>query len=352
MLNCYPYEVDRESLPSTRSTMSEPIQGTKLLYTPDSRPPSNRSDHRGHHDTRPNNRATNYDSSSVLDVLRLQRQQEKRKVPLGIAGKWKWNTSTPPDTNGNFEINGNTKRVLDGFNATTKSERVKKMQEVYLPQQLRLDEHSDSHHGSGGEIAPGGSTVQQQTQPSLKVSLSPIRVRPEPSSPYVPPRTPVVQDKDLTDEDYAAVSKYFKGRALSPPHQRSTRTIPSPAPSRQSQLELEASPLRASGDTVPSHPYTDSRNYRNTSHQQSHSQSSAPHIAPLASSGGGSTPKSTLRVGDGLSSPGTRYAGGRGHFSGGGDKEDADMSLCAPPSPDGLLNWSAGLNADLIDSMF
>jgi hypothetical protein len=329
--------------------MSEPIHGTKMLYTPDTRPPSNKSDQRG---SRPNNRDSSYDPTSVLDVLRLQRQQEKRKVPVGIAGKWKWNTVAPPGTHGNFEVTGNIKpSVKDGFNASNKTDRVKKMQEVYMQQQ-RLDEHgAPLHLGSGGGlVAEAGGLAQQQSSP--KVTLSPIRARPVPSSPYAPPRTPVVKDKDLTDEDYAAVSKYFgKGRS-SPQPQRQTHTLLSYAPSRQTEMELDVSPVRAYRSAVPSYPYVDPMHHQSTPHQHQPAL-----LAPMGTTTTISSPTksalTTLRAGDGGGGSPGGYGGGRAlAFSRGVDGDDADMSLCAPPSPEGLLNWSAALNADLIDSMF
>ena len=194
--------------------------------------------------------------------------------------------------------------------------------------------------GAGGLVlATGGEMMRTgggRGHPSPKINLSPIRFRPGPSSPYAPPRTPVVTDKDLTEDDYAAVSKYF-------PPQRQSSPVTSTAPpqrvgSREQAVVSHAgitTPVRAKGHIssrhIPSYPHVDVK-------------------SPFATTAAveTSTPREHVwNVQDDV--PFRRNGSG---FSRSGTPSDADMSLCAPPSPEGLLYWSSTLNADLIDSMF
>mmetsp|Transcript_16841 Transcript_16841/g.25324 ORF Transcript_16841/g.25324 Transcript_16841/m.25324 type:complete len:417 (+) Transcript_16841:62-1312(+) len=185
------YDSERESLPSTRSTMSEPIQGTKMLCTPDSGPPSHRERVHVTH------RRGDYDAMGMLDVLRLQKAAEKRKPRPDFSGLWKWNHDQ--------HVSGKSDKAQPDKiqHADQKMDRVKRMQELYTIQNKEQQHGKQSDNENSTETAwiEGGS-------PQGRIHLSPIRGRTT-LSPHYKPRTPVVNHKDLTDDDYAAVSKYF-----------------------------------------------------------------------------------------------------------------------------------------------
>jgi hypothetical protein len=283
----YAYDNDRESI---RSTRSEPIQGTKMIFTPEKRPPSHREPRRPSKISLINN---DYNASGVLDVLRLQKQQESRRAKPDFSGMWKWKEKLD---NKSEESGERTKQFKKSSSIDNKVSQVKKMHELYrnnasLPPNDSL---------SSLELNSG---VSSPKSPSRNMQLSPIRHRSQQQhSPYQKPQTPVVKDKDLTTDDYQTVSKYFKLHSPVPSSSRfqQSKILP-PA-----LLPLISSPVHTSHSPSPSPPPDDLAQEDQT---------------------------------DGYSV--------NGQFT-----ISADQSLIQPNSPDGLLNWCATLNTDFIDDLY
>jgi hypothetical protein len=283
----YAYDNDRESIPSHRSTRSEPIQGTKLIFTPDKRPPSHRETRRPSKSSLINN---DYNASGVLDVLRLQKQQESRRAKPDFSGMWKWKEQTGEKS----EVSGErSKQFKKSSSIDHKVDQVKKMHELYRQNASNL-----APNGSSLELGSGAPSPKSPS--SRNMQLSPIRHRTQQHSPYQKPQTPVVKDKDLTTDDYQTVSKYFKLRS---PSQFQQSKISPPA-----LLPLISSPVQSS-------------------------------LSP--------TPSPSLPPDDIAQDDQTDEYIGDDQFT-----LSADQSLIQPNSPDGLLNWCATLNTDFIDDLY
>lgn len=176
---------------------------------------------------------THYDSNGVLDVLRLQKQEESKRNRPDFSGMWKWKDQNTQSST--------VKPVVE-----TKVNQVKKMHELY---RQNVTDISTEMNDDVAQLKP--------TTPR-KMQLSPIQHRPQQNSPYHKPQTPVVKDKDLTTDDYEIVSKYFK---LHSNPQQSIR-IPSPQ-----KLPIISSPVRKlhSPDNISSPlPVSDSMRYNDS----------------------------------------------------------------------------------------
>lgn len=150
--------------PSHRSTMSEPVQGTRLLFTPDVEPP------RLHTTTRNNtiqapSRPSNYNPSHVANILKLERSA-KRANDFSQFWNWKDDATKTPSRS----------------QVETKVDQLRRLHDAYR------------------------DAVSKETEletPRNRIQLSPIQA----------PSSPIALDRNVTEGD--VVSKYF----APPPHQ-------------------------------------------------------------------------------------------------------------------------------------
>jgi hypothetical protein len=334
----YAYEAERESIPSHRSTRSEPVHGTKMIYTPDKRPPS-------HHESTSTRRLLNqqhsnntnsYNASGVLDVLRLQKQEENKRTRPDFSGMWKWKKTHTDDEKSSEreeafvnEQQPQHQGQRQGQQSTKSSQigqkvnQVKKMHELYR-QNVEGGFPSASSNGTSLiDQLTSTNTSTSTSSPRTNMQLSPIRHRSHAAhahSPYQKPQTPVVRDKILSTDDYHTVSKYFKLRSPKPP-QSSLPPPSSPGPG----ILPAISPLRNLSSPLPS------------DHPSSTSSSSVPQFKDLANDPDTSPSLNVENMEDDDQDP----------FS-----LSADHSLLRPNSPDGLLTWCATLNTDFIDDLY
>lgn len=196
-----------------------------MAYTPEKRPPSHREPRRAKNSLS----TAAYDSNGVLDVLRLQKQEENKRNRPDFSGMWKWKDQS----------NQNTSKPPKVASIENKVNHVKKMHELYR-----------QNVGTSAEI--NGDDMQPKMVSPRKMQLSPIQQRPQNHSPYQKPQTPVVKDKDLTTDDYETVSKYFKLHSPKPFLHQSTRiSSPQRLPIISSPVQKAHSPSELSSVHAP-----------------------------------------------------------------------------------------------------
>jgi hypothetical protein len=302
----YAYEADRESIPSHRSTRSEPVQGTKMIYTPDRRPPSHHETTRTSHRTLLNQQSNSYNASGVLDVLRLQKQEENKRSRPDFSGMWKWKNQEEQKSEEAFVIEQPPPQQQQSMKQSTKSSQIgQKVNQVKKMHELYRQNVETSSNGPSLTSNPSPSPRANNT-----MQLSPIRYRSHVHSPYQKPQTPVVRDKVLSTDDYHTVSKYFK---LHSPASHQLSSYPPPSPYLPASLPAIA-PLPS-----PDH------------HHQS---TSVPQFKEVINDLDTSTSSDVDQRED------DPFA------------LSADNSLLRPNSPDGLLNWCATLDTDILDDLY
>lgn len=149
--------------PSHRSTMSEPVQGTRLLFTPDVEPPRLHTATKNSTSEAPL-RQSNYNPSHVANILKLERSAKRAN---DFSQFWNWKDDAP--------------KKPARSQVESKVDQLKRLHDAYR------------------------EAVSKETEPDTprnRIQLSPIQA----------PSSPIVSDRNVTEGD--VVSKYF----APPPH--------------------------------------------------------------------------------------------------------------------------------------
>jgi hypothetical protein len=186
---------------STMSTMSEPIQGT--AYTPDKKiPPIRQAKLKAAEKKQPN---STYDTANVLDILKTERvNAEKNNIAQQMqpdfSSYWTWKQQgkqMPASYNiKSAKDNKSKSNKKADISEISKMDRVNKMKEIY-----------SNKDPVNNDMDSSSITSSSSLNSHRNINLSPIKSRPV--AVYSKPKTPIVQDKDLTDSDMAVISKYF-----------------------------------------------------------------------------------------------------------------------------------------------
>ena len=178
--------VDRNAPKSFRSSLSEPINSTKLLSgrkktNSSTSPRTEISENKLSRSSQ-----TSYNVPSMVSLLKLERAAREQRLKPDFSQFWEWGGG-PGTGTGDGDVQSSKQKIKQSKLAT-----VNQMKQLYVP-------------GSNDSTTdPGASSSMLQTSSSKSaVLLEPITTAHGGSS------TPVVRERKLTEKDIGIVAKYF-----------------------------------------------------------------------------------------------------------------------------------------------
>lgn len=207
-----------EPLNSVRSSRSEPTQPSKLSSVTSfhhnqrlnvaAAPSSASSSSSTFVPTLPPRRSeqegtftsNSYDTGAVMDIIRATRKVTRPNFRefFGKNGNAAVDTGGGDDGGKNVNINkvSEVDRRIDG---------VKRMQDIYVKEGHHERHLQQQVHEQYSGESSNGVIHQQQKQSIESRNLPKLKI----DTPEPPPKTPTIEDFDLTDNEFSLISKYF-----------------------------------------------------------------------------------------------------------------------------------------------